>query len=198
MEIDRTTFLLHGFYVAFVFALVLFGALAFRQVSDNLEVRRLRMGEDRLSFVSAPGILIATAGLLLSAIVGAFLVARPVPRIYFYALPLILAVQFLQVLLRVYMQSTLVKTRGFVFRAIAFERIRGVPFENVVRADLHHFALLTTVTLTVVGDRLSHVTFRIFPFSEAALLRVLEGWCGCEIRCVDDTPIYLKRRIPKA
>lgn len=198
MEIERTTLLLHGGYVAFVFAVVLFGALAFRQVSDNLEVRRLRMGEDRTSFVSAPGVLIAVGGLALAAIVGAFLIARPQPRIYFYALPMILAVQFLQMLTRVYLQRTLVKTHGFVLRSFAFDRTIGIPFANVIRADIHRFAWWAKVTLTIVGLRMEHVTFRIFPFSEPALIRVLERWCGCEIRTVPITPANPNGRIPKA
>lgn len=182
MEIDSTTLLLHGSYVAFVFALVLFAALGFRQLSDNLAVRRLKMGEDRIGFISAPGVVVSLSGLVLSGSLGFYLWLYPVPRIYFYALPLILIVQFTQVLIRVYMQRTLVKTRGFVFRSIAFDSIRGIPFERIVRADVQRFAVWTKVTLLVVDDKFGHVTFRIFPFSEAALIRILEGWCACEIR----------------
>jgi len=198
MEIDRSTLLLHGGYVAFVFAVLLFGALAFRQVSDNLEVRRLRLGEDRTSFVSAPGVLISVAGLAIAACVGAFLIARPQPRIYFYALPLILAVQFSQVLTRVYLQRTLVKTHGFVFRAIAFESIKAVPYASVVQARVERLSFWTKVTLTIIDGNLTHVTFRIFRFSEAALIRVLEGWCGCEIRRVYHNPANPKGSVPKA
>ncbi len=198
MEIDRSTLLLHGCYVAFVFAIMLYGALAFRQISDNLDVRRLRMGEDRTSFVSAPGVLISVVGLSLSALLAVFLIVRPQPRIYFYALPLILAVQFSQILTRVYLQRTLVKTHGFVFRAIAFESIKAVRFESVIRADVERLGLWTKVTLAIVDGHLRHVTFRIFRFSEAALMRVLDTWCGCEIRRVYTTTANPKGRIPKA
>lgn len=175
---------------------MLFGALAFRQISDNLDVRRLRMGEDRTSFISAPGVLISVVGLSVSALVAAVLIAHPQPRIYFYALPLILAVQFSQILTRVYLQRTLVKTHGFVFRAIAFESIKAVRFESVVRADVERLSLWTKVTLSIVDGQLHRVTFRIFPFSEAGLMRVLDGWCGCEIRRVDHRPANPKGKTP--
>lgn len=190
--------MLHGSYVAFVFAVVLFGALAFRQISDNLLVKRLRMGEDRMAFVSAPGVLVALVGLLLTLGVGIYVYADPIPRIYYYALPLILGVQFTQVLMRVYMQRTLIKTRGFVFRSIAFERIRPVRFASVRMADLTHYVLWTKVTLTFVENEIDHVTFRIFPFSEKALRRILEGWCACEIRHLDASSSTSQRRTPQA
>lgn len=184
LELDRSTLLLHGCYVAFVFAVMLFGALAFRQLSDNLDVRRLRMGEDRTCFISAPGVCISIAGLFIAVLCAAYLIARPQNQIYFYALPLILAVQFSQILTRTYLQRTLVKTHGFVFRSIAFESIKAVRYENVVRADFEHLGIWTKVTLSIVDDQIHYVTFRIFPFSEASLMRVLDGWCGCQIRRV--------------
>ena len=82
---------LHGGYVAFVFAVLFFGALAFRQVIDNLEVKRLKMGEDLDSYVDA---VISTGLMRLERH------ARPHhcllrhhlrPSIYSYAFPLILS-----------------------------------------------------------------------------------------------------------
>ena len=166
---------------------MLFSALAFRQMIDNSEVRRLRMGEDRVSFVSAPGMLVTVAGLLLSLVVSGFVFVRPDPSIYSYALPLILVAQFLQVFFRTYLQRTLVRTHGFVFRSIAFERIRAVRFDCVIRADIYRTTCWTTVILSINNNYPGHVTFRIFPFSEKALQRILEGWCDCEIRRFNNT-----------
>ena len=63
---------IHAAYVAFVFAVVYIGALAFRQVVDDMEVKALKMGEDRDSFVDAAGaiaLLAMWAAILIMVIV---------------------------------------------------------------------------------------------------------------------------------
>ena len=115
---DWTT-LLHAGYVAFVFGVLFFGALAFRQVLDNLEVRRLSMGEDRDSFLDAAGGIASGAVLVLLVLLLIICYGILTPTVFVYAIPLVLGVQWLQITLRLVFQRTLVRIyRGrFIFNS---------------------------------------------------------------------------------
>ncbi|MEN9795898.1 MAG: hypothetical protein RLZZ150_875, partial [Bacteroidota bacterium] len=110
------TLFFHGAYVAFAFAVLLFGALAYRQVLDNLDMRRLKFGEERASYVSAPGILLAVGVALCTVLLMGVMYSKPHESIFLYALPLILLVQTTQMFLRVVFQRTRLTTQGILVR----------------------------------------------------------------------------------
>jgi len=168
---DWTTFL-HAGYVAFVFGVLFFGALAFRQVLDNLDVRRLQMGEDRDSFVDAAGGVVSAVALsfLLLLVIVCFGILQP--SIYTYAIPLVLGVQWLQITLRILYQRTLVRTRGLVVRSVLFDRVRAVPFDEIVMVRFIRGRLWTEVR---IGLPKEEIGFRIFSFSASQLQRLIEG-----------------------
>ena len=164
--------LLHASYVAFVFGVLMFGALAFRQVIDNLEVKRLALGEDRESFVDATAGLIV--GLCWSAvIVGAYAMYAFGPAsVYAYAAPLIAGVQALQVTMRLYFQRTLLRTRGLIVRRVWLDRLRAIPFTDIVMIRLQRGRVWTEVR---IGLPREEIVFRIFSFNLPALERALQA-----------------------
>ena len=163
---------LHAGYVAFVFGVLFFGALAFRQVLDNLDVRRLAMGEDRDSFIDAAGGIVS--GMVLTALVLLCIVCYGilVPSVFVYAIPLVLGVQWMQITLRLVFQRTLVRTRGLVVRSVLFDRVRAIPFEEIVMVRFVKGKLWTEVH---VGLQKEEIGFRIFSFSADQLQRLIEG-----------------------
>lgn len=161
---------LHGGYVAFVFGVLFFGALAFRQVLDNLAVQRLQMGEDLDSYLDASvaiGLLATWSSLILLVIV--FYGILPA-TIYLYALPLILIVQCLQITLRTYFQRTLVKTRGIVVRSILFDAVKTANFDDIVVVRFVPGSLFVKV---IIGLQNEEIGFRIFSFSAESLEHLL-------------------------
>lgn len=173
-----TELFLHGMYVAFVFAVLMFGALAFRQVLDDLEVRKIRLGEDRDAFVDAPGTLIMAALWILDLGLAIILYGIVEPSIYTYAMPMILAAQSMQISLRLYFQRTLVRTGGLVIRSVLFEQLRIVPFDDVVMIRFVRHAWWVTIR---IGLPSREEGFRIFTASAPALERLLMASCSAPI-----------------
>lgn len=174
---DWQTFF-HAGYVAFVFAVLFFGALAFRQIVDNLEVKRLQLGEDRDSFLHAPTILLLGGAWSVVLVVGPFLYLNISPTVYSYALPLILGVQLLQLTMRAFFQRTQVKTRGLVVRSLLFDKVRGLPFSDIVMIRFVQDRFWVDVR---IGLKNEEAGFRIFSFSAASLERMLEASCSAPI-----------------
>jgi len=163
----------HGFYVAFVFSCLMFGALAYRQILDNLEVRRMQLGEDRSSFISAPSVVVLCISLVLVSSVGVCLYTWAQPEIYIYALPLILLAQNLQFCLRVYLQRTQMKTRALVVRRLLKPGAVAIPYNQI-----HHVYVRDQwvwSAITIVGPSVDPTTFRIFRFSVPAVVRILRS-----------------------
>ena len=168
---DWTTFL-HAGYVAFVFGVLFFGALAFRQVLDNLEVRRLSMGEDRDSFLDAAGAIVSGAVLVLLVLLLIICYGMLRPTVFVYAIPLVLGVQWLQITLRLILQRTLVRTRGLVIRSVLFDRVAAVPFTEIVMVRFVKGRLWTDVRIGLPNEEIG---FRIFSFSADQLQRLIQS-----------------------
>ncbi|HLP27081.1 MAG TPA: hypothetical protein VK147_00480 [Candidatus Didemnitutus sp.] len=183
MSIDWTIWF-HGAYVAFVFACLFFGALAYRQIVDNLEVRRLRLGEDRNSFVSAPGILTAFGAFLLTLMIGGYLYANATPTVWVYAFPLVLLVQNLQMVLRLLFQRTQAKTRGIVVRPVLRQGPIALPYEAIADVIITNERFWATVTVDSITS--GPVSFRIFRFSVAALEQILRSNTAAPIHRSND------------
>ena len=168
---EFSTFL-HAGYVAFAFGVLFFGALAFRQVLDDLSVKGLAMGEDLDGYLDAAGITVA--GIAWIALVPAVVFCYGIlsPSVYIYAIPLILAVHTLQITLRIIFQRTLVRTRGLVVRSVMFERVKAIAFDQIVMVRFVKGMLWTEVR---VGLPQEEVGFRIFSFSAQSLERTIQS-----------------------
>lgn len=161
-EYDHWTVLQHGAYVAFAFSVLLFGALAFRQVLDDLELRRNRSGEDLALLYSAPGILLSVLGVLLTVIVGMICYSIEPPTVFRYALPLVGGVQMAQILIRLRFQRTRLRTQSIVVRPLVRPGPIVVPYDEITDVEFRSARFWVTVQLTHgQGQR---VAFRIFPF----------------------------------
>jgi len=181
MSIDVQT-LYFSLYVAFTFAVLLFGALAFRQVLDELDVRRRRVGEDRKAFLDPLPVTIVLAAFLVFLGVAALVMTIQEPTIYLYALPLIIGVQAAQLAFRVWFQRTQVKTLGIVVRSILFEKLSVVRFEDLGDVEFRHGKCWTLVAASTPNER---ILFRIFRLSAPMLADMIRTSCGCDVRHVD-------------
>ncbi len=170
----------HAAYVAFAFGCLLFGALAFRQILDNLEVRRMQLGEDLVALLSPIATVVLLA--MMSLVVATSFVCYSVqhPTVYAYAFPLVLGAQTLQFALRAVFQRVNLKTRGLVVRSVLFGRVVGAPYETIA---------LIVVEREMGWERVSIydgagvvAVFRIFRHSTTRMLRVLERACQCPIQ----------------
>ncbi len=173
------TLFLHGAYVAFAFAVLLFGALAYRQVLDDLDFRRLKFGEERASYVSAPGILVSVGASMLSILLLGILYAMPHESIFLYALPLIFLVQNTQMFLRLIYQRTRVTTMGIVVRPALRSGQFAVHYDQMITVSFRSERLWTAVTVLDASN--GPVTFRIFGFSVGPLQQMLHANTRAEI-----------------
>lgn len=178
MNFDSTT-MFHAVYVAFVFTCMFFGALAFRQVLDNMAIKAMRMGENRQYFLSAPGIVFVILGLTVSTGVGIIAWRVSQPTVYIYALPLILCAQCIQLGLRLYFQRTQVTTLGIVVRPLLLEKQRAIRFEDILHVYSKNMWLWTRITL--YSNTPEPVVFRIFRFSWLGLRHILQVSCSCPV-----------------
>jgi hypothetical protein len=172
MSIDWTIWF-HGSYVAFVFACLFMGALAYRQILDDIDVRRLKLGEDRKSFISAPGVFLVGGVLVVTIAIGGLLYANADPSIWAYAFPLIVLAQILQMTLRLVFQRTQAKTLGIVVRPALRPGPLAVHYDSIVAVSLQAERFWTTVSL--VSTTSGPVTFRIFRFSVSSLEQILRS-----------------------
>ena len=178
MNIDGTT-MFHAAYVAFAFACMFFGALAFRQVLDNIAVKKMKMGENRMYVISAPGVFFVAFMFCVSFVVASYTWSIQEPTVYAYALPLILFAQTIQMLLRLYYQRTQVTTLGLIVRPSLFEKQRAVRFEEILHVHVHKELLWITITLYAGNPE--PIVFRIFRFSWHSVQRVLQSACTCPV-----------------
>jgi len=187
---EEFTIFLHASYVAFVFACLLFGALAYRQVLENLTVRRLKAGEDRRAFLSATSVLVLVALLAVNALLAWLCFRVEEPTVYAYALPLVMLVQNAQLAMRTVFQRTVAKTKALIVRSVLLERVRVASYADIIAVEFHYSWLWVQVTLDVLPDE--RVTFRIFRGSAPALSRILLASCICPITSVGRAPHYAR------
>ncbi len=164
-EYDHWTVFQHGAYVAFAFSVLLFGALAFRQVLDDLELRRRRSGEDILLLYSAPGILFSLLGVLATIAIGIVCFNTQPPTVFRHALPLVGGVQMTQILLRLRFQRTRLRTQSIVVRPLVRPGPVVVPYDEITRVEFAGARFWVTVQLA--HGQGQHVAFRIFPSRRA-------------------------------
>ncbi|MBL0322847.1 MAG: hypothetical protein IPP80_10840 [Ignavibacteria bacterium] len=140
---------------------------------DDIEVRRLKLGEDRESYISAPGVVLVSGVLVVSFAIGSLLYSNADPSIWAYAFPLVLLRQILQMTLRLVFQRTQAKTLGIVVRPALRPGPIAVRYDDIIAGTLHDERFWTTIRL--VSTTSGPVTFRIFRFSVPSLEQILRS-----------------------
>lgn len=163
--------LVHASYVAFAFSVLNLGALAFRQVLDDLDVRRMRLGEDLAYFADPLGIALVLILLVLSALSSVLLYTVPAPSIFVYTFPLIILVHCVQAMLRVAMQRHQVKTHGVAVRRLVWGESIGIPINEISSIAVSYTGPIAEVT--VYSNTSDPCTFRIFSFSAPKFLSLV-------------------------
>lgn len=170
------TLLPYGAYVAFAFSCILFGGLAYRQVIDGLDLRKSMSGEDLESYISASGVVYASAAAALVVLIGWLAYTSPKPSIWLYALPLIGLAQLVQLCMRLYFQRMRIRTRAVVVRYVLRSGARVLLYEHIRDVEFDRRVLWTEVKITTVHGE--ETTFRIFRGSEGSLRRRLYTLSG--------------------
>lgn len=175
---EKLIIFFHAVYVGFAFGVLFFGALVFRQVVDKAEVRKLHMGEDKDAFVDGGSawVLIGCLMVLVPIAILCYGVAKP--SIYVYALPLVLAVQLVQLALRMVFQRTLVKTRGIVVQSVLLHRFKVADFSEILVVRLIPSGLWVTVRIALPD---SEAVFRIFSSSVPAFEQLMSTSCRAPV-----------------
>lgn len=166
----------YGAYVAFAFACIMFGGLAYRQIIDTLELRAEQTGEDLDLCISAPGVLLLAAGGLLLIPVSWLCYGTESPTIWKYALPLVGLVQLFQLSLRLYFQRLRLRTRAIVIRYVLRASSAIVRFEEIERIVTQRNMLWSTITIYHTNNKAT--SFRIFPLSEPMILQRIQALSG--------------------
>lgn len=168
----------HSAYVAFVFSVLYFGALIYRQIIDRMEVRKLQMGEDRDAYIDAVPAGLVCLGIVVLVPLGILCYGVFTPSIYTYALPLVVGIQCVQLGLRTLFQRTLIKTRGLVVRSVLFDRVKAIPFADIIAVRLTSRTGWVDVRVSLPT---AEIGFRIFSFSAKALEQQLQRACGAPV-----------------
>jgi hypothetical protein len=174
----------YGAYVAFAFACIMFGGLAYRQIIDMLDLRAEQTGEDLDLFLSAPGALILIVFGLLLIPIGWMCYGTASPTIWKYALPLIGMVQIIQLSLRLYFQRLRLRTRAIVIRFMLRSGCVVIRFDEIERIVTQRSMLWSTITIYHRNNKAS--SFRIFPLSEAVILQRVQALSGVEALVHDE------------
>ncbi|MES2764418.1 MAG: hypothetical protein V4642_01010 [Bacteroidota bacterium] len=109
----------HALYVGLTYALMAFGAMYYRQVLDNLETKKVRLGEDLFTFIDPASIafIIVLCGLFC---IFAFIAITRKPQTLFYVIPIAFAINIIQLIFRTQKQRGKVKTEGILIRYMLF------------------------------------------------------------------------------
>lgn len=166
----------YGAYVAFAFACILFGGLAYRQVIDSLELRASRTGEDLDLFISAPGLVYSALGAVSLIPIAWLCYGVGEPSIWKYAVPLVGLAQLLQLVLRLVFQRLRLRTHATVIRYMLRSGVTIIKHQNLHDIVVERKLLWSTITLMDADNK--GASFRIFRFSEDRLLARIRSLSG--------------------
>lgn len=144
---DATIFI-HAGYVAFVYALVAWGATYYRQLLDDLDVKEaVKMGEDMYLAYDPLGILLILV-LCVFFLTFAALALYVFPlEIRYYVIPLAFAVNIVQLSYRYHRQRVVVKTLGIVGKSVFDSKFRVAPYRAIKRMEVQHDLLWNVLIL---------------------------------------------------
>lgn len=144
---DATIFI-HASYVAFVYALVAWGATYYRQLLDDIDVKEaVKMGEDVYLAYDPLGVLIVLV-LCIFFLTFAALALYVFPlEIRYYVIPLAFVVNIVQLSYRYHRQRLLVKTLGIVGKSVFDSKFRVAPYRAIKRMAVQREPLWNVLIL---------------------------------------------------
>lgn len=154
----------------------MFGGLAYRQIHDNMELRRSGTGEDLVLYCSARAAVYLIMGAILIVPMALLCYGDGTPTVFRYALPLVMCAQLTQIALRLRFQRLRIRTRAIVVNRLFRAGFVVIPYEQLHTIHLKRTLIWTTLTIHFNGDQVQ--TFRIFRLSEGALLHKIGTMTG--------------------
>jgi hypothetical protein len=130
---------LHALYVGMVYSCLAFGATYYRKIADDLEVRKLSMGEEIYSAYSPLALLGIAAFSILFCIFTVVALVRDSPPLIIYVLPIACAINILQFLIRARHQRVMIKSRGVVVRYLFKEGGIGISYTVLKKIEAQKF-----------------------------------------------------------
>ena len=157
-----------------------FGAMVYRQFHDDTESRKIKLGEDLLTF-SDPAALAAIIVLCALFCIFVFVAIAHEPKTILYVLPIAVAINIVQMIFRIRRQLGRIKTQGILIRYMLFQYGSvGIHYNEMVCVDIHREFLwyklifFTDETKAKSQCRMSEQTMQSF-------VKVLESRSDCTI-----------------
>ncbi|MBS1538393.1 MAG: hypothetical protein JST20_11675 [Bacteroidetes bacterium] len=139
---------LHAIYVGMVYSCLAFGATFYRKIADDLEVRKLNMGEEIYSAYNPLALLGISAFAILFFIFTFVALLRDRPALIIYVLPIACAINIIQFLIRAKHQRVMIKSRGVVIRYLFKEGGIGIGYANLRKIEARKFGFWYRVTFS--------------------------------------------------
>lgn len=181
-------YVVSGMYVAFVYAVLAFGALAYRQIIDNQYIKTISLGEERyLMFDPRVFVVISVLFLFFSIFVAIILSNRDLyytdvhntaPGLIFFVIPAVCVVSAVQLYLRAYWQRTSVRTGGIIIRRMLTEDVADIPFEDITKIHVQRESLWCVVLVYTEFEEV-YATCRVSGKGLDKLLNTINGYAHC-------------------
>ena len=139
---------LHALYVGLVYSCLAFGATYYRKIADDLEVRKLSMGEEIYSAYNPLALLGIATFAILFFIFASVALLRDRPALIIYVLPIACAINIIQFLIRAKHQRVMIKSRGVVIRYLFKEGGIGIGYADLKKIEARKFGVWYHVTFT--------------------------------------------------
>jgi len=183
-------YVISGLYVGFVYAILAFGALAYRQIIDTMNLKEIKLGEERyLLFDPRVFISVGVLFLFFCIFVAIILNTQDVyytdisntsPGLIYFALPAVFAVSAVQLYLRAFWQRTSVRTQGILVRRMLTEQFFPVAFYDIGKVQIQQESLWSVVVILNIHEEVL-CTCRVSGIGLEKLLNTLEGNSQCTI-----------------
>lgn len=170
----------HALYVGLTYALMAFGAMYYRQFHDDTESRKIKLGEDLLTF-SDPAALAAIIVLCALFCIFVFVAIAHEPKTILYVLPIAVAINIVQMIFRIRRQLGRIKTQGILIRYMLFQYGSvGIRYDEMVCVDIHR-ELLWYKILLFTDETEPKSQCRMPEKTMEAFVKVLESRSDCTI-----------------
>ena len=139
---------LHALYVGMVYSCLAFGATYYRKIADDLEVRKLTLGEEIYSAYNPMAIMGIVGFFVLFLVFAVIALLREKPDLVIYVLPIACAINIVQFFIRAKHQRVLIKSRGVVIRYLFKEGGIGINYIDLMKIEAKKFGTWYRVTLS--------------------------------------------------
>ncbi len=170
----------HALYVGLTYALMAFGAMYYRQYHDDAESRKIKLGEDLLTF-SDPAAMAAIIVLCALFCIFVFVAITHEPKTILYVLPIAVAINIVQMIFRIRRQLGRIKTQGILIRYMLFQYGSvGIRYDEMVCVDIHRELLWYKIIFFTV-ETAPKSQCRMPEKTMEAFVKVLESRSDCTI-----------------